>query len=152
MLTQTFPTENFCPEQILGSLTFLLTPIGHFAYSNEVCEEGTNNGETLPSLRQITRTPVPCEWHPVHNHGFYSAGKPRASARCIIRNGSPAFAEPQLLDCDQTLNDIQQNVGIKRKHLFEMIIFCVSKKVKTNQAGMKGSTFLLHFSSPAQRI
>lgn len=61
MLTQTFPTENFCPEQILGGFTFLLTPIGHFAYSNEVCEEGTNNGETLPSLRQITRTPVPCD-------------------------------------------------------------------------------------------
>ncbi|TWW63860.1 Adhesion G-protein coupled receptor G7 [Takifugu flavidus] len=66
---------------MVASFWFPLTPIGLFAYSDKVCDDGTSN-----------------------------AGKPIASARCTNRTGRPRFEEPQILDCGQTLTDIQQNL------------------------------------------
>ncbi|KAM8722249.1 adhesion G-protein coupled receptor G7 [Acanthopagrus schlegelii] len=74
--------ENFCRAQQLSGFNFPSTPIGWFAYSEEVCPTGTSG-----------------------------AGKSEASTRCSTINGSPSF-EPkvQRLQCDQTLSDIQQNL------------------------------------------
>nr|XP_033471748.1 adhesion G-protein coupled receptor G7 [Epinephelus lanceolatus] len=74
--------ENFCQAQELGEFKFPRTPIGWFAYSEEVCPKGSSG-----------------------------AGKPRASTRCSTKNGPPSLEHPpQVLQCDQTLSDIQQNL------------------------------------------
>nr|XP_046237779.1 adhesion G-protein coupled receptor G7 [Scatophagus argus] len=79
---QTCSVENFCRAQKLDGFSFPLTPIGWFAYSKEVCPEGTSG-----------------------------ASKPQASIRCSTKNGSPSFERPpRVLQCDQTLSDIQQNL------------------------------------------
>lgn len=79
-------------------------------------------------------------YHTCHSHPFYSAGKPIASARCTIRTGLPRFEEPQILDCGQTLTDIQRNVRINMKMQKKMSIknnFFLGKTVTTTQAGQK---------------
>ncbi|KAM9349992.1 adhesion G-protein coupled receptor G7-like [Symphorus nematophorus] len=73
--------ENFCPAQNLGEFSFPRTPIGWFAYSEEICPKGTSG-----------------------------AGKPRATTRCFLKNGSPSFESAQEFKCDQTLSDVQQNL------------------------------------------
>ncbi|CAJ1086859.1 adhesion G-protein coupled receptor G7 [Xyrichtys novacula] len=74
--------ENFCREQELNGFKFPRTTVGWFAYSEETCPKGTS-GE----------------------------GKPQASIRCSNRNGRPDFDRPpQVLQCDQTLSDIQKNL------------------------------------------
>ncbi|XP_059183533.1 adhesion G-protein coupled receptor G7-like [Centropristis striata] len=73
--------ENFCRAQQLAGYSFPRTPIGWFAYSDELCKVGTSG-----------------------------AGKPRASTRCSTKNGPPSFEPPQVYLCDQTLGDIQQNL------------------------------------------
>ncbi|XP_059183529.1 adhesion G-protein coupled receptor G7-like [Centropristis striata] len=73
--------ENFCPRKQLAGYIFPLTPIGWFAYSDELCKVGTSG-----------------------------AGKPRASTRCSTKNGPPSFEPPHVYLCDQTLSDIQQNL------------------------------------------
>ncbi|XP_073351546.1 uncharacterized protein [Pagrus major] len=79
---ETCSRENFCRAQQLGGFNFPHTPIGWFAYSEEVCPTGTSG-----------------------------AGKPEASTRCSSINGSPSFEHKvQRLQCDQTLSDIQQNL------------------------------------------
>ncbi|KAM9835979.1 adhesion G-protein coupled receptor G7 [Aulostomus maculatus] len=80
---ETCSVENFCDTQYLEGFTFERTPISWFAYSKEVCPKGTSN-----------------------------VGKPKASTRCTFQpSGSPSFNHhPQILKCDQTLSDIQQNL------------------------------------------
>ncbi|XP_034757287.1 adhesion G-protein coupled receptor G7-like [Etheostoma cragini] len=73
--------ENFCKAQEMSPFTFPRTPIGWFAYSEEICPPGTSG-----------------------------AGKPRASTRCSNRNIAPSFLEVRILQCGLTLNDIQQNL------------------------------------------
>ncbi|KAM6892837.1 adhesion G-protein coupled receptor G7 [Lycodopsis pacificus] len=74
--------ENFCRFQELGNFKFPRTPIGWFAYSEELCPKETR-----------------------------SAGKPKASTRCSNKNGAPSFQRPpHVLQCDQTLSDIQLNL------------------------------------------
>ncbi|XP_042337429.1 adhesion G-protein coupled receptor G7, partial [Plectropomus leopardus] len=74
--------ENFCRAKQLDEFTFKRTPAGWFAYSEEVCPKGTSG-----------------------------ADKPRAATRCSSKNGPPSFEyPPQVLKCDQTLSDIQQNL------------------------------------------
>ncbi|XP_070787023.1 adhesion G-protein coupled receptor G7 [Enoplosus armatus] len=74
--------ENFCRAQELVGFKFPQTPIGWFAYSEEICPKGTSG-----------------------------AGKPQASTRCSTKNGSQSFDHPpQVLQCDQTLSDLQQNL------------------------------------------
>ncbi|KAI3366213.1 hypothetical protein L3Q82_010034, partial [Scortum barcoo] len=74
--------ENFCRAQELDGFKFPRTPIGWFAYSEQICAKETSG-----------------------------AGKPQASTRCSIKNGSPSFdLQPQVLQCDRTLSDIQQNL------------------------------------------
>lgn len=46
---KTFPTANFCKKEMVASFWFPRTPIGLFAYSDKVCDDGTSNGEFLPS-------------------------------------------------------------------------------------------------------
>ncbi|XP_030610822.1 adhesion G-protein coupled receptor G7-like [Archocentrus centrarchus] len=75
---QTCSVENFCRAQQLGGFIFPQTPIGWFAYSEQLCEAGTAG-----------------------------AGKPKASTRCLSNSGSPAFNRPQIFYCDLTLSDIQ---------------------------------------------
>ncbi|KAM3585616.1 uncharacterized protein V6R79_022941 [Siganus canaliculatus] len=72
--------ENVCKSQTVGGFNFPETIIGWFAYSEEKC-----NGS--------------------------AAGIPQASIRCSIQNGQPGFQPPpQVLQCGQTLSDIQQNL------------------------------------------
>ncbi|XP_044043486.1 mucin-2-like isoform X2 [Siniperca chuatsi] len=79
---ETCSEKSFCQAQTLDRFTFPRTPIGWFAYSKEICRKGTSG-----------------------------AGKPRASTRCSTNNGSQSFNRPpQVLQCDQTLSDIQQNL------------------------------------------
>ncbi|XP_059183528.1 adhesion G-protein coupled receptor G7-like [Centropristis striata] len=66
---------------LLAGYSFPRTPIGWFAYSDELCKVGTSG-----------------------------AGKPRASTRCSTKNGPPSFEPPHVYLCDQTLSDIQQNL------------------------------------------
>ncbi|XP_059183531.1 adhesion G-protein coupled receptor G7-like [Centropristis striata] len=73
--------ENFCRAQQLAGYSFPRTPIGWFAYSDELCKVGTSG-----------------------------AGKPRASTRCSTKNGPLSFEPPHVYLCDQTLSDIQQNL------------------------------------------
>ncbi|XP_054864256.1 adhesion G-protein coupled receptor G7 isoform X2 [Amphiprion ocellaris] len=78
---ETCSVANFCSSQQLDGFQFPATPVGWFSYSEEVCLQGTS-----------------------------AAGKPEASTRCLSNNGSPSFDRPQVLQCDQTLSDIQQNL------------------------------------------
>ncbi|XP_037618600.1 adhesion G-protein coupled receptor G7, partial [Sebastes umbrosus] len=79
---ETCSEENFCQVEELEGFSFPITPIGWFAYSKETCPKGTSG-----------------------------AGKPRASTRCSTKNGQPSFQRPpQVLQCDQTLSDLQQNL------------------------------------------
>ncbi|XP_068586429.1 adhesion G-protein coupled receptor G7 isoform X2 [Cebidichthys violaceus] len=79
---ETCSVENFCRFQELGNFKFSRTPIGWFAYSEELCPKETR-----------------------------SAGKPKASTRCSTKNGLPSFQRPpRVLQCDQTLSDIQLNL------------------------------------------
>ncbi|XP_022619744.1 adhesion G-protein coupled receptor G7-like [Seriola dumerili] len=74
--------ENFCKGGLVDNFTFKDTPIGWFAYSDEVCPTGTSG-----------------------------AGKPKASTRCSNKTGSLGLDRPlQLLQCDQTLSNIQLNL------------------------------------------
>ncbi|XP_047432929.1 adhesion G-protein coupled receptor G7-like isoform X2 [Mugil cephalus] len=79
--TPNTPTINFCQANTIGDFTFPQTPIGWFAYSEEVCPPHTS-----------------------------AAGKPRASVRCVSINGFLAFQDLKELECEQTLSDIQQNL------------------------------------------
>ncbi|KAM7375614.1 hypothetical protein PAMA_014628 [Pampus argenteus] len=65
----------------MGIYSFPQTPIGWFAYSMQLCNEGTS-----------------------------SAGKPQASTRCSNQSGSPTFESPEPFQCNQTLADLQLNV------------------------------------------
>ncbi|GLD67993.1 adhesion G-protein coupled receptor G7 [Lates japonicus] len=74
--------ENFCRANKTEGFSFPATPIGWFAYSEEVCPTGTSG-----------------------------AGKSQASTRCSNKTGSPSFERPpQVFKCDQTLSDIKQNL------------------------------------------
>ncbi|XP_033182367.1 adhesion G-protein coupled receptor G7-like [Anabas testudineus] len=74
--------ENFCEAEVLDKYRFPRTPVGWFAYSENTCLTGTSN-----------------------------AGKPQASTRCSTKTGPPSFSlPPQVLQCDQTLSDIQHNL------------------------------------------
>lgn len=42
--------ENFCQAQVLDEFKFPSTPIGWFAYSEEICPEGTSVGKFLPTI------------------------------------------------------------------------------------------------------
>ncbi|KAM3590637.1 uncharacterized protein V6R79_013359 [Siganus canaliculatus] len=69
-----------CPNEWTGETCSVV--IGWFAYSEETCENGTT-----------------------------SAGKPKASVRCSRQDGQPGFEHPpQVLECNWTLSDIQQNL------------------------------------------
>ncbi|XP_028428211.1 adhesion G-protein coupled receptor G7 [Perca flavescens] len=74
--------KNFCRAQKIRGFNFPQTPIGWYAYSEEICPPGTSG-----------------------------AGKPQASTRCSNRNTPPSFQEPRELQCGQTLTDIQQNLN-----------------------------------------
>ncbi|XP_071335566.1 adhesion G-protein coupled receptor G7-like [Trachinotus anak] len=79
---ETCSKENFCQARGVEGFTFPKTPVGWFAYSNELCPSGTSG-----------------------------ARKPRASIRCSNSTGSPGFdGSPQVLECDQTLSNILQNL------------------------------------------
>uniref|UniRef100_H2RNL8 G-protein coupled receptors family 2 profile 2 domain-containing protein n=1 Tax=Takifugu rubripes TaxID=31033 RepID=H2RNL8_TAKRU len=59
--------ENFCEKEMVASFWFPRTPIGLFAYSDKVCDDGTSNGEFLPkALASNTQilTSVPQELTP----------------------------------------------------------------------------------------
>ncbi|XP_076580294.1 adhesion G-protein coupled receptor G7-like [Chaetodon auriga] len=49
-------------------------------------------------------------YSPSHYSFPSSAGKPRASTRCLTESGSRRFEPPRQFQCDQTLSDIQQNL------------------------------------------
>ncbi|XP_072235399.1 adhesion G-protein coupled receptor G7 [Leuresthes tenuis] len=78
---ETCSNENVCDTAELEGFKFPHTPIGWFAYSEDKC--------------------------PMETSG---AGKPRASARCLVTNGVASFNPPQVFQCDQTLSDIKQNL------------------------------------------
>uniref|UniRef100_A0A096M9I2 Adhesion G protein-coupled receptor G7 n=1 Tax=Poecilia formosa TaxID=48698 RepID=A0A096M9I2_POEFO len=79
---ETCSQANFCNETTLGKFKFPKTIIGWFAYSEEKCAKNTAG-----------------------------AGKPQASTRCSIRDGKPQFDDPpRVLQCEQTLSDIQRNL------------------------------------------
>ncbi|XP_040888717.1 adhesion G-protein coupled receptor G7 [Toxotes jaculatrix] len=81
---ETCSVENFCKAEVLNEFRFPPTPVGWFAYSEEVCPQGTSN-----------------------------AGKPQAVTRCSNTTGSLGFNRPpQVVKCDQTFSDIQQNIRV----------------------------------------
>uniref|UniRef100_A0A4W6DGH2 GAIN-B domain-containing protein n=1 Tax=Lates calcarifer TaxID=8187 RepID=A0A4W6DGH2_LATCA len=81
-INELFLLENSCKDNKIGGFSFPETPIGWFAYSEELCPTGTSG-----------------------------AGKSRASTRCTIKTGSPSFEHPpQVFKCDQTLSDIKENL------------------------------------------
>ncbi|XP_024121222.1 adhesion G-protein coupled receptor G7 [Oryzias melastigma] len=73
--------QNFCNTTKVGEFQFPRTLVGFFAYSERTCPDGTSG-----------------------------AGKPQASARCVFTGQAPGFSHVQVLQCDQTLNDILQNL------------------------------------------
>ncbi|RVE75546.1 hypothetical protein OJAV_G00017850 [Oryzias javanicus] len=73
--------QNFCNATKVGQFQFPRTLIGFFAYSERTCPDGTSG-----------------------------AGKPQASARCVLTGHAPGFSRVQVLQCDQTLNDILKNL------------------------------------------
>lgn len=108
------PTGNSCQEIIISNFSFDNTPVGWFAYSNERCKNETVNGELRVDVLFcgvfFPFAVILCFFCFDH-HCSHSAGKPRASIRCTTRMGSPSFElPPQVLNCDQTLSDVQQNV------------------------------------------
>ncbi|XP_014195893.2 adhesion G-protein coupled receptor G7, partial [Haplochromis burtoni] len=78
---ETCSEVNFCAAQRFEGFRFPRTPIGWFAYSDEICEVGTSG-----------------------------AGKPQASTRCLFMSESPGFNTLHILQCNLTLSDIQQNL------------------------------------------
>ncbi|XP_028998935.1 mucin-2 [Betta splendens] len=95
----TCSVENFCNAEVLETFRFPSTPVGWFAYSIEVCPVGT-----------------------------ISAGKPKATTRCSNQTGSPGFHQPHILQCDQTLNDIQKNLT----HVVDLETLAASTQILTS--------------------
>ncbi|XP_047211762.1 adhesion G-protein coupled receptor G7 isoform X2 [Girardinichthys multiradiatus] len=99
---ETCSEVNFCHETTLNGFRFPNTTSGWFAYSNEICPKETSG-----------------------------AGTPRASTRCSSRGGTPEFDPPQVLECEQTLKDIQKNLT----SLADLEILASSTQLLTSRPG-----------------
>ncbi|MEQ2249166.1 hypothetical protein ILYODFUR_026579 [Ilyodon furcidens] len=99
---ETCSEVNFCHETTLNGFRFPNTTSGWFAYSNEICPKDTSG-----------------------------AGTPRASTRCSSRGGTPEFDPPQVLECEQTLKDIQKNLT----SLADLEILASSTQLLTSRPG-----------------